>query len=167
MRGHFLKPKMSSDLERGRKRAGGAVSLTGVSRRSLSHCYTQNTLLWAWRGPRHAPFHSHLRLHRTGYSNRCMATAAVVLYRQRTTNMPILPSRPSWLLQYLASSQITCPGNVKAIRSPCSKFRIVQGGGKRRAGIGRMYAGREAQRSGFFMQPAALQIAFPMSNARF
>jgi hypothetical protein len=51
---------------------------------------------------------------------------------ERTTNTPILPSRPSWLLQYLASSQIRCPGNVKAIRSPCSKSRIVQGGGKRR-----------------------------------
>jgi hypothetical protein len=50
--------------------------------------------------------------------------------------MPILPSRPSWLLQYLASSQIRCPGNVKAIRSPCSKSRIVQGGGKRRSDHG-------------------------------
>jgi hypothetical protein len=49
--------------------------------------------------------------------------------------MPILPSRPSWLLQYLASSQIRCPGNVKAIRSPCSKSRIVHGGGKRHYGI--------------------------------
>ena len=40
--------------------------------------------------------------------------------------MAILPSRPSWLLQYLASSQIRCPGYVKAIRSPCSNSRIVQ-----------------------------------------
>ena len=76
MRGHFLKPTnlmFASDLDRDRKRAGGAVSLTGVSRRSLSNCYTQNTLLWAWRGPRHARFHSHLRLHRAGHSDRMHA----------------------------------------------------------------------------------------------
>ena len=52
---------------------------------------------------------------------------------ERTTNIPILPGRPSWLLQYLAKSQIRYPGNVKAIRSPRRRCRIDQGGGKRRA----------------------------------
>jgi hypothetical protein len=38
---------------------------------------------------------------------------------ERTTNIPILPRRRSWLLQYLAKSQMRYPGNAKAMRSPC------------------------------------------------
>ena len=88
MRGYFLKPtmfKFASGLERGRKRAGGAVSLTGVSRRSAqrgtaagSDLLSRRSVtllcprranLRVGRGRRHARFHAQFRLHRARHSD--------------------------------------------------------------------------------------------------
>jgi len=46
---------------------------------------------------------------------------------ERTTNIPTLANRPSWLLQYLAKCQIRIPGKLKAITTARPTDR---GGGK-------------------------------------